>query len=163
MNGMNNSQLICKPLTELADIERVQKNKIYPAGTIYVQVSACRKGTEKIWNIMRSTGMLEDKYAVVIPRVSVIPRYFSIALENVTDEWMHRYVGSSINISMELFKYLKVAYHPDYKDQCRVLAVLDPIQDAIDDIEARIELEQEAKNWFLEKMIASCTGATIQK
>ena len=150
---MNSFRLICKPLTEIASIERTQKNRVYPVNTIYVQVSACRKGTEKIWNLTHKEGHLEDKYAVIEPKINVIPKYFAIALENVTAEWMHRYIGSSINISMDLFKYLKVAYHPDIKDQYLVLAVLEPIQQEIIDIEKRIEHETEMKKWFLEKMM----------
>lgn len=149
---MNSSRLICRPLTEIAEVERVQKNRKYPANTIYVQVSACAKGTEYIWHLTRQEGTLEDKYAVIIPKIDVIPKYFVVALENVTLEWMHRYVGSSINISMDLFKYLRVAYHPDRKDQYMVLAILNPIQESIQEIEERIENEKKAKQYFLEKM-----------
>lgn len=151
---MSNLHLICKPLTEIAKVERTQKGKIYPEKTIYIQVSACKKGTERIWNITKQEEMLEDKYAVVVPQIDIIPRYFVVALENVTMEWMHRYVGSSINISMDVFKHLNVAYHPDIQEQCYVLSVLDPIQDEIKEIEERIKLEKQAKEWFLEKMIS---------
>lgn len=116
-------------------------------------MSACKKNTEQIWYITKTEGHLEDKYAVIRPRIAVIPKYFVIALENVTEEWMARYVGTNINISMDLFRHLRVAYHPDITDQHRVLALLNPIQDSISEIEERIELERQAKEWFLEKML----------
>lgn len=151
---MNSSDLICRPLTEIADVERTQKNRIYPEKTIYVQVSACKKNTEQIWNLTRAAGTLEDKYSVVTPKIDILPRYFVIALENVTPEWMARYVGSNINIAMDLFKHLQVYYHPKREDQYKVLAVLNMIQEEIDEETRTMAELREAKTWFLEKMIA---------
>lgn len=149
---MNNHSLTSDYLTNIASVERAQSNIIYPAGTIYVQVSACRKNTDEIWNILQKAGSLEGKYAIVIPEIFLIPEYFVIALERVTAEWQARYIGSNINISMDLFRFLKVYYHADVKEQVECLECLQPVIDEIATIEREIELNQQTKQWFLRKM-----------
>ncbi|MBQ7264704.1 MAG: hypothetical protein IJS61_01250 [Firmicutes bacterium] len=152
MRGINLRTEI-KPLTEIADIERVQKNKIYPMKTIYVQVSACKKNSEYIWYMLNDSSILEDKYAVIVPKIDIIPEYLVVVLERVTLRWMHKYVGSSINISMDLFKYLEVEFHISKEMQKFVLSILEPISEEIKLIEERIEKEQAAKKIFCKKMM----------
>ena len=144
---------IQKALTEIATVKRAEKNLIYPKNTIYVQVSACKKSTEYIWNILGEEGYLENKYAVVIPKINIIPEYLVVCLERVTLKWMHRYVGKAINISMDLFKYLKVDYHESVETQLFVLSILMPIKNEIELIKNRIANEKKAKNYFLAKMM----------
>lgn len=150
---MTSYSLISAPLTEIADVERSKKGTIYPKGTIYVQISACKKGTEHIWNILSEDGTIESKYAVVRMKIPCIPEYLCVALENVTLEWMHKYVGKNINISLDLFRYLVVRYHSEVREQLEVLAALKPIQDEIELIKEQIAREKETKKWFLGKMM----------
>ena len=145
---MNNSVLICKPLTEIADVERAQINRVYPAGTIYVQVSACKKNTDEIWNELSQEGHIDGKHAVVIPQIDIIPHYLVIALENVTAEWHSRYIGTNINISMDAFKFLNVSYHEDIKTQQEIVEAVRMVERLMWQEKEIIENLKETKRWF---------------
>ena len=142
---MNSSHLICRPLTDIADIERAQKNKKYPKGTLFIQVSAHKRNADGMWDYLREAGELESKYAVIFPKIDVIPGYLVMALENATDEWLDKYVGKAINISMELFKYLIVSYHPDARDQAEALEQVRCIQELIAAEEKTVKKLEEMK------------------
>lgn len=153
--AMNNSALICKPLTEIAEIERAQKNRIYPAGSIYVQVSACKKNTDEIWNELVEPGTIDGKFAVVIPKTGIIPHYLVIALEKATAEWHSRYIGTNINISMDAFKYLRVMYHEDIKAQLEVIETIRAVEQLMQQEKEIVNNLKESKRWFLQGMFAS--------
>jgi len=55
-------------LTDIADVKRTEKNRVYPKGTIYIQVSACKRNAEGMWMITDHDTPLDDKYAVVLIR-----------------------------------------------------------------------------------------------
>ena len=150
---MNRFDLICKSLIEIARVERAQSRTIYPEGTIYVQVSACPKYTYQIWHLSSKRGHLESKYAVVIPLIEVVPAYFILALESVTKEWQKKYIGDAINISMDLFRFLRVSYHPDLQTQMEIVRKMQVIDQAIEAEQAQVNLNKEAKKWFLDRML----------
>lgn len=144
------STLVC--LTDIADVDRAQKGKIYPAGTIYVQVSATPKYTDEIWHILKQSGELPGKYAVIIPKIELIPAYLVLALTRSTAEWQAQYIGDAINISMDLFKELKIIYHPDILAQDGILQKISIVDKAIEAESQQVELNKEAKSFFLQKM-----------
>lgn len=139
-------------LTDIADVDRAQKGKIYPAGTIYVQVSATPKYTDEIWNILKQSGELPGKFAVISPKIEIIPAYLVLALTKNTAEWQTRFIGDAINISMELFKDLKVVYHPDIQAQAEILRKISVVDKTIEFESQQVELNKEAKSFFLLKM-----------
>ena len=139
-------------LTDIADVDRAQKGKIYPAGTIYVQVSATPKYTDEIWNILKQSGELPGKFAVIFPKIEIIPAYLVLALTKNTAEWQTRFIGDAINISMELFKDLKVVYHPEIEVQTEVLRKISVVDKAIEFESQQVKLNKEAKSFFLQKM-----------
>jgi restriction endonuclease S subunit len=139
-------------LTDIADVDRAQKGKIYPAGTIYVQVSATPKYTDEIWNILKQSGELPGKFAVIFPKIEIIPAYLVLALTRNTAEWQARYIGDAINISMDLFKDLTVIYHPDIQAQAEILRKISVVDKTIEFESQQVELNKEAKSFFLLKM-----------
>lgn len=139
-------------LTDIADVDRAQKGKIYPAGTIYVQVSATPKYTDEIWHILKQSGELSGKYAVIIPKIELIPAYLVLALTRSTAEWQAQYIGDAINISMDLFKELKIIYHPDILAQDGILQKISIVDKAIEAESQQVELNKEAKSFFLQTM-----------
>ncbi len=139
-------------LTDIADVDRAQKGKIYPAGTIYVQVSATPKYTDEIWHILKQAGELPGKYAVIFPKIEIIPAYLVLALTRNTAEWQARYIGDAINISMEIFKDLKVVYHPDIQAQAKILQKISIVDKAIEFESQQVKLNKEAKGFFLQNM-----------
>ena len=139
-------------LTDIADVDRAQKGKIYPAGTIYVQVSATPKYTDEIWHILKQSDELPGKYAVIIPKIEIIPAYLVLTLTKNTAEWQARYIGDAINISMDLFKDLKVVYHPDIQVQAEILQKISIVDKAIEFECQQAQLNKEAKSFFLQKL-----------
>lgn len=145
-------QLISVSLTDIADIDRAKSNIVYPARTIYVQVSAAPKYTDEIWHILKRPGELPGKYAVVVPKIPIIPSYLVLALTAATAEWQSRYIGDAINISIELFKELKVVYHPDIEIQAKILESVSIVDRAIEIEAEQVRLNKEAKEFFLQNM-----------
>lgn len=138
-------------LLDIAMIERAGKKK-YPNGTIYIQVSAARRTGLSQFMILRREEKLESKYAVILPKVKMIPDYFIEALERAAPAWKHRYVGSNINIQMDAFKYFELDYHPDIDTQKWIADNMSKIQDQIDGVERQIEQEKELKRYMLGNM-----------
>lgn len=148
----NYHSLIYKRLIDIADIQRTQKDMIYPAKTIYVQVSACKRGGEDSWMITKDAGILESKFAVAIPKIEIYPEYFLICLNAYTPEWFAKYVGTNINIAMDDFKYFEIGYTNNIEIQKHYAEM-------IETADRQITLENEitdrcrtVKKWYLEKM-----------
>ena len=111
--GMNYFGYECS-LTDVADVERAKKGKTYPAGTVYVQVSA----TNGQVGCLSEPGEIEQKYATVIPKDSskVYPPYLRLVLEFGMDEFLGSY-QSTLNIQISDFKHFKTRIHEDYNTQ----------------------------------------------
>lgn len=141
-------------LTSLAEVERTQKGKIYKKGTVFIQVSACKRGGEGAWEILKEASALEDKYAVVIPKIEIIPEYFKMALERYTPAWHARYVGTNINISMDAFNFLQIEYTTDLNEQKRYVEMMETVEKAIAEQEQIIDEYKKMKEWYLGKMLS---------
>lgn len=150
---MSNSPcLITSMLTEIADVERAKKNQIYPKNTIYIQVSACKRNTEDAWMILDKESLLDGKYAVITPRINIIPKYLKYSLESSSEEWHERYIGSNINISMNDFKYLKVRYTENIEHQKKVVEMFEETEFLIEQEQKIIEDYKQVKEWYLDGM-----------
>ena len=139
-------------LLDICNIERCRSGIVYPAGTCYIQVSACAKNSAEKWHITEESMELPGKFAAVFPKVPVIPLYLREALEYTAEEFFCRYIGSSINISMELFKFYILPFHFDLEAQRRVLDVLKPIREDIKAVEKEIEGWKKLKMYFMNNM-----------
>lgn len=139
-------------LSEIAKIERCRTGVIYPKLTIYIQVSACAKNSIEKWHIADTAGELPGKYAAVIPTVPVLPWYLKEALEYSADEFFCRYIGSNINIQMELFDLYLLPFHSDLNDQALVVNTIKPIKDDIEYATMELKAVENMKKWFLAKM-----------
>lgn len=140
-------------LAEIADVERAAKDKIYPAGTVHIQVSACRRSGLEQFRILREAGTIESKYAVIVPKVQAHPLYLCLALERCADEFMHRYVGSNINIQVENFKYFTLEWHDDYNTQKYIAELMGVFDKAIRGEEECIEALTDYKKYMLANMM----------
>lgn len=139
-------------LTDIAEVRRTEKGKIYPKGTVYIQVSACNKNSKDSWMILEDPGCLEDKYAVAIPNIDIEPDYFRIALEEATPEWFARYVGTNINISMDAFKYFIVRYNENKEQQAKYVEMIRTVEKEIALVRESIAANKDIKEWYLSKM-----------
>lgn len=149
---MNNTHSIFKPLTEITTVERAQKSKVYPIGTLYIQVSACKRAGEEAWEILGMPQGLDSKYAVAIPKIEVVPKYLQLALEAVTPEWHKKYVGTNINISMDAFKYLEVGIDMNIANQMQVVNYFRTVERQAQLLKEQVKREQQVKRWCLCKM-----------
>ena len=139
-------------LYDVAQIERAVSGKIYPAGTVYIQVSACRRADLEQFRITKEAGTLEGKFAAIIPIRPVIPEYLQIALENSAEEFMRRYVGTNINIQMSAFHHFILKWQDDLEAQQFVVDSLSAIQHGLEAEEEAIKQVQAMKQYFLDTM-----------
>lgn len=138
-------------LTEIAKFERATK-RIYPKGTIAIQISAVRKNGLTNFILLEKDTELESKYAVIIPKVKVSPEYLVSVLELAEPKWHNKYVGNNINIQMEALNYFELDYHDDIYTQLYVVAQQQQLQYEIDLIKSQIEAEKQLKKYFLTNM-----------
>lgn len=141
-------------LYDIADVERAVNGKIYPAGTVYIQVSACRKAGREQFMETAEAGTLESKFAVILPKVPTAPGYLRVALENGAEEFMRKYVGSNINIQPDNFKFFRLGWHDKVEDQKRVADILGAMEDHIHATERCLESLSKTKNFFLDKVMS---------
>ena len=121
-----------KSVLELADFERVKKEKVYKAGTIYIQLSA----TDGIVRYLDEDKELEEKYGVFIPKseyICALALYY--AIESEISEFLSRY-QSGLNINPDIFKYMKITHFPEQKYQKE-------LEEIIRGFESAIHMEQD--------------------
>lgn len=123
-------------LTDIADVERVKKGVIYPRGTIYIQVSA----THGQIKMLKEDGEIETKYATIIPKGDIYPKYFKLAIERCVAEFTTRY-QSNINIQMDDFNFFEIDIHDDYETQIEIASLVDAF-----------EVAEEAENELVEQL-----------
>lgn len=134
-------------LGDVAEIRRARGEK-YPAGTIYIQVSATHGEIE----MLEEEGVLEGKYAVIIPKIDVVPLYFFNMLTRAAPEFMHKYVGKNINIQVGDLRHMKVRLHDSFETQLAICEVFSKIDEAVAHDERIIETLKEAKKVALHNM-----------
>lgn len=142
------------PLTDLADVIRVRKDDVLPKGTLYIRVSACKKSDEEIWYVMEEEGNPGEGYAYLEAKTDWNPVYMAEVLNANSEKFMTRYVGKNINISMDLFKFYKLDYHPERETQDGIAEMLDGIRAAIADRKNKIERCKKMKEWSLNRLFA---------
>ena len=141
-------------LYDVARVERAVTGKIYPAGTVYIQVSACRRADLEQFRITKEAGTLEGKYAAIIPVRPVIPEYLQITLEKSAEEFMRRYVGTNINIQMSAFDRFTLRWQDDLDAQRFVVDSLSAIRYGLEAEGNEINRLQAMKQYFLDAMFA---------
>lgn len=142
-------------LAEIADVERGRDGVVYPVGTVYIRISACQrpKGGEK-WRVLTAETRLDgSNYAIVIPKVPVIPYYLKTALEQTFDGFFEKYVGKSINIGIELFDFYTLQFHDSLSDQAEITNSMGLIDSEIEAVEKEIESMRKVKKYFLSNMM----------
>lgn len=140
-------------LTEIATVERAKQNVVYKKGTIMIRVSAASHAGNEPFKMLKEQRNIEAGYAVVVPKINILPEYLVYSLNRRAEEWLHRYVGSNINISMDLFKYMVVEYHPDINTQEYVCGMLQTLERMEEEENSTVELLKNMKKYYLDKMM----------
>lgn len=137
----------CK-LTEIATVERAQPSRVYPSGTVYIQVSATNGQIHQL----ATDSTIESKYATIIPKTPINLKYFYIAVKKAIPYFLARY-KSTINIQMKDFEMFDIDIHNDSKTQAYIVEVMEVMNKAEAEEEAYIELLKEAKRLALGTII----------
>lgn len=139
-------------LLELCDVERAKAKKCYPKGSCYIQISACRRKGLEQFKMLHTNAQLESRYAVVIPKIKIYSAYLLIALNNSADEFMHKYVGTNINIQIENFGYFKMLFHDDYNEQKHIAEQFEVIEKLEEYERQQIKKCEDIKKWSLDNL-----------
>ena len=149
-------------LLDIADVQRTEKGRVYPAGTVYIQVSACKRiDAGDPFLLLERDCPLADKYAVILPKWPMAYGYLWHALNREAKRWMAKYVGSSINIQTDAFKELYLAYHFGQKEQEQVASILNDMAEECRITEAQIQAAENLKKWMTEQMM-DCIEAKLK-
>ena len=112
------------PVFEVCDFERVKKDKVYPIGTGYVQLSA----TDGVVRFLSEEKPLDDKYGVFISKSDALPpRYLFFALEHEMSHFLAKY-QAGININPDIFKHLKITLFVDNGISIKIASMLDDLK-----------------------------------
>ena len=112
------------PILELCDFERAQKDKVYPNGTVYIQLSA----TDGVVRQIFEDSTLDTKYGVFLPKnKKIAPRYLYYALDFEMAHFLAKY-QAGMNINPDIFKYLKINVFEDDTIGGKVAAMLDNLE-----------------------------------
>ena len=80
-------------LKDVAEFARVKKDKIYPAGTSTIQISASLGET----GYLDKPSKLNAKYVAIIPQAGINSKYFNIVLQKNIHQFMSKY-ATGLNI-----------------------------------------------------------------
>lgn len=145
------SEKVRVPILELCDFERVKKGKVYPVGTVYIQLSA----TDGVVRFLFEEKTLEEKYGVFIPKSDKMPsRYLFYALEYEMPHFLARY-QAGMNINPDIFKHLEINYFADEAVGGKVASMLDNLECYYKSEEQQKEGWKDFKKFHLDGMFPS--------
>lgn len=131
-------------------IERAKKGKIYPAGTVLIQLDAT-KG--EVLRLLENE-TVDTKYACLIPKENENAEYFFRVIEGTIDGFCETY-QTGINLQFDVLKNYNVEYSKNEDEQKSFCERISKLDDLINFEEGLIEGWQNTKKYFLEKMFPS--------
>jgi type I restriction enzyme M protein len=131
---------------DIATFERSKKNKIYPAGSILIQVSATKGQIE----YHDHDGTVEDKFGVIQTN-AINPKYLFYVLEMVMPDFLRKY-QTGLNINPKIFKLLKFSVHTDPTTQWIIVKMLDYLKNVIFNEEKYLGAVEDVKQIHLDGM-----------
>ena len=102
--------------------------------------------------MLSCAGVIESKYAVILPKIDIYLPYFKIALERAVPEFCAKY-QSNINIQMSDFQFFELNLHEDARTQIEIVQILDACDHAADAETHIIDILKDAKRLSLSKMM----------
>lgn len=144
---MNLTDITRYKLTDIAIVERAQRGRVYPEGTVYIQVSATNGQVHQL----KQSGTIENKYAIIIPKEYIYPPYFYIAVSRAVPNFLARY-KTTINIQMKEFEMFDIDIHNDIDTQKDIGNLVEAFDDAIEQEGDFISMLKEVKKLASSKM-----------
>lgn len=134
-------------LTDIANIERAVKGKIYPEGSIKIQLSATKGAVE----FQKQCGEIESKYAVVEPKTNINKRYLFTSIEKSFPEFYHRFIAD-INLQIESLNFFEICIHNSLETQEYIAKVAELNEKEILKEQMIIESYKNIKKNFMNNM-----------
>lgn len=137
-----------KPFMDFCDFERSKKNKIYPTGSILLQLSA----TKGQMLYLRAPQKVEDKYGVFLPKTDRIEPYYLFAVGRTEIEpFLARY-QTGLNINPVILKHFKIPVHRNKDIRQSYARSMDIIDVAKEEQAKIVNGLERAKQWYLDKI-----------
>lgn len=135
------------PITELCEVERARADRIYPAGTCYVTLSAAHDTVMQI----SEDGPIESRYAAIVPHEDVDTDYLKVVLDRAFPRWLatHR---TGINLQFGELATLTVEWHDSPETQRDVVNAAKRLDELADMERRTIDGLKELKQYLLLRM-----------
>lgn len=133
-------------LTEICEIERVKKDKLYPKDTILIQVSATQGDTI----LLEEAQECESKYVALTPKIDYEPVFLFESIKLSMDSFLERY-KTGPNIQVEAFKFFDVKMVP-LKKQRKMVKLIRIFSLLYKRFLLMSRLQNELRTYFLAKM-----------
>lgn len=133
-------------LEDVADFERAKKDKVYPAGTSTLQISATRGQI----GYLEAPGTVATKDVAIIPQAGINPRYFNIVLQKGVERFMQKY-ATGLNIREREVGNFEICLH-NTDTQKAVAEMVMFSENQAEIIEAQIKQLKELKKNALANM-----------
>ena len=135
-------------LLDLVDIERSKKNKLYPADSILIQLSATRGQMQ----YMNKSGPADAKYGVMMLKdKNINPRYLYFILNMNMGSFLNIY-QTGLNIVPEVFKFMNLEIHTDKQIQNRIAEMFDDLENIEISYQKEIAKWKDIKQFHLDNM-----------
>lgn len=134
-----------KKITEIAEVERAVKGKIYPAGCTLIALSATKPEPE----YKHAGGEIDTRYAVIIPE-KIEPEYLFEAVKWALPEFLYKH-RTGINLQFSELKHLKVTV-VSKENQLVWVSAIKKLNDQINETEQEIEVLKDMKKFYLDGM-----------
>lgn len=135
------------PITDVCEVERAKEGKTYPAGTCYVTLSAAHDTVLRL----SEDGMIESRYASLIPRDGAEADYIKVVLDRAFPRWLESH-RTGINLKFEELATLYVEWHDNRKQRREVVEASKRMDELMEAERKTVEGLKGLKSYMLLRM-----------
>ena len=136
-------------LSDIADIERAKRGKVYPVGCTLIELSAT---SERI-RYLEAEEEVDARYAVIISHYAHEPKYIYYSIQRAFPRFLHEW-KTGLNLKFENLQYLSIAVHP-IEVQREIVKEIRVVEQKQEKEEKQIAFFKELKKSFLNDMFCS--------
>lgn len=135
------------PITDVCEVERAKEGKTYPVGTCYVTLSAAHDTVLRL----SEDGMIESRYAALIPRDGSETDYIKVVLDRAFPRWLESH-RTGINLKFEELATLYVEWHDNRKQRREVVEASRRMDELMEAERKTVEGLKGLKSYMLLRM-----------
>lgn len=135
------------PITDVCEVERAKEGKTYQAGTCYVTLSAAHDTVL----CLSEDGMIESRYAALIPRDGAEADYIKVVLDRAFPRWLESH-RTGINLKFEELATLYVEWHDNRKQRREVVEASKRMDELMEAERKTVEGLKGLKSYMLLRM-----------